>query len=124
MATVIKKITDADELCNPNVVKVVVDHDGNALYFSRSFIPYNRNDDKKPIKDIVYYKHLGIYAYRKNFLMNFKKLPQSRLEKTEKLEQLRVVESGYKIKTVVTNFQTIDVATPEDLKKVEKLLRK
>lgn len=118
MATVIKVLTDPTELKDPNVVKVVVDGDMNALYFSRSAIPFNRDNDK----EVIYYKHLGIYAYRKEFLSAYRSLPKSNLEKSERLEQLRALEFGYKIKTVLTDQETIGVDTPEDLKKVIKLL--
>ena len=121
MATAIKLIRAKDELENPNVVKVVVDAQGNALYFSRSVIPYDR--DKAGIQKIKYYKHLGIYAYRKNFLMKFKDMPKSRLEQAEQLEQLRALEAGVKIKTVLTDIETIGVDTPEDLARVEQILR-
>ena len=121
MATVIKALDDANELDDPNVVKVVVDKEKNALYFSRSAIPYNRS--KMDLNEIGYYKHLGLYAYEREFLLNFKHLPKSRLEKTEQLEQLRVLEAGYKIKTVETTFITFAVDTKEDLEKVEEFLR-
>lgn len=118
MATVIKVFSNSTELKDPNVVKVVVDGDMNALYFSRSAIPFNRDNDS----DVVYYKHLGIYAYRKDFLTAYRSLPKSNLEKSERLEQLRALEFGYKIKTVLTDKETIGVDTPEDLKKVIKIL--
>ena len=121
MATAIKLIRAKDELENPNVVKVVVDAQGNALYFSRSVIPYDR--DKAGIQKIKYYKHLGIYAYRRNFLLKFKDMPKSRLEQAEQLEQLRALEAGVKIKTVLTDIETIGVDTPEDLARVEQILR-
>lgn len=121
MATVIKRIIKEDEFFNPNVVKALIDRQDNALYFSRSPIPYNR--EKKPFLDGVYYKHLGIYAYRKDFLLGFKNLPFSHLEATEKLEQLRVLEAGYKIKTIQTQHETIGVDTPEDLAAVALLLK-
>lgn len=121
MATTIKLIRTNEELDNPNVVKAVIDLNGNALYFSRSVIPYDR--DKTGISKIKYYKHLGIYAYRKNFLLKFKDMPKSRLEQAEQLEQLRALEAGVKIRTVVTNIETVGVDTPEDLARVEKLLR-
>ncbi len=121
MATVIKRIIKEEEFINPNVVKAVVDRQDNALYFSRSPIPYNR--EKKPFSDGVYYKHLGIYAYRKDFLLGFKNLPFSHLEATEKLEQLRVLEAGHKIKTIQTQHETIGVDTPEDLAAVAILLK-
>ncbi len=121
MATVIKRISRQEEAENPNVVKALLDCQKNALYFSRAMIPYNR--EKKPFCDGVYYKHLGIYAYRKDFLLGFKNLPFSHLEATEKLEQLRVLEAGYKIKTIETDHDTIGVDTPEDLVSVEKILK-
>ncbi len=118
MATVIKVINKKEEIDNPNVVKVVVDDQMNALYFSRSVIPFNRDNE-----DIEYYKHLGIYAYRKDFLFTYKDLSKSKLEKAEKLEQLRVLESGYKIKTVFTDVETIGVDTAEDVARVEEILK-
>ncbi len=121
MATAIKVIQSAKELANPNVVKVVVDARGNALYFSRSVIPYDR--DKAGIGKTKYYKHLGIYAYRRNFLLKFRGMPKSRLEQAEQLEQLRALEAGVKIKTVLTDVETIGVDTPEDLARVTKILR-
>ncbi|MCQ9206758.1 MAG: 3-deoxy-manno-octulosonate cytidylyltransferase [Omnitrophica bacterium] len=138
MATVIKKVSKEKELLNPNVVKVVIDKDGYALYFSRSPIPYVRGENKHhSIFDVHYwfsthsfrpehqdyYKHLGIYAYTKDFLFTYTNLPKSKLETAEKLEQLRALESGYKIKTLESEYDTIGVDTPEDLKKVEEILR-
>ncbi len=117
MATVIKSISKDIEINNPNVVKVVVDQDGNALYFSRSPIPFDRSQQYKK-----YYKHLGLYAYKKDFLSDFTKLKPSPLELAEKLEQLRVLENGYAIKTVVTDVETIGVDTKEDVEVVEKIL--
>ena len=122
MATLIKSIEKEEEINDPNVVKVTVDTKGYALYFSRAAIPFNR--EKVSHKKISYYKHFGLYAYRKNFLMKFKDLPASRLEAVERLEQLRVLEAGYKIKTVETSFDTIAVDTKEDLKRVEDCLKK
>lgn len=121
MATAIKIIQSAEELANPNVVKVVVDAQGNALYFSRSVIPYDR--DNAGICKIKYYKHLGIYAYRRNFLLKFRDMPKSRLEQAEQLEQLRALEAGVKIRTVLTDIETVGVDTPEDLARVVKILR-
>ncbi len=122
MATVIKRCESQEEVENPNVVKVVIDENNFALYFSRSPIPFNR--DGMPFKKIVYFKHLGLYAFKKDFLLAFKFLPVSQLEKIEKLEQLRVLEAGYKIKTVETKYDTIAVDTRDDLKKVEEYFRK
>lgn len=121
MGTVVKPLDNSKDLEDPNIVKAVLNKERYALYFSRSAIPYNRS--KMELKDIGYYKHLGLYAYQKEFLLNFKHLPYSRLEKAEQLEQLRALEAGYKIKTVETKFETIAVDTQEDLKKVEAYLR-
>ncbi|MFA5260525.1 MAG: 3-deoxy-manno-octulosonate cytidylyltransferase [Candidatus Omnitrophota bacterium] len=120
MATLARKITDPEDVDDPNIVKVVLDHQGNALYFSRSAIPFNR--DKIPFKHLEYYKHFGLYAYRKDFLMKLKSLPPSALEQTERLEQLRVLQAGHKIKVVLTNRDTISVDTAEDLRRVEAFL--
>jgi 3-deoxy-manno-octulosonate cytidylyltransferase (CMP-KDO synthetase) len=119
MATVITKITDKKDLDDPNAVKVITDRNGFAIYFSRSRIPYNISEEK-----CVYYKHIGLYAYTKDFLFTYKNLPKSRLEQVERLEQLRVLEHGYKIKTVETNHDTIGVDVPEDLEKVKQFLLK
>jgi 3-deoxy-manno-octulosonate cytidylyltransferase (CMP-KDO synthetase) len=121
MATVIKPIQAKEELDNPNIVKVVIDNQNNAIYFSRAAIPYNR--DQKPFNDLKFYKHLGIYGYRKSFLMKFKDLKKSYLEQVEQLEQLRALEAGFKIKTVVTTHETISVDTKEDLARVEAALQ-
>ena len=118
MATVIKAIDDQSELKDPNIVKVVVDGEMNALYFSRAAIPYHHETQE----EVVYYKHLGIYAYQRELLLSYKNLPISNLEKSEKLEQLRALEYGYKIKTIVTDINTIGVDTPNDITKVESLL--
>lgn len=120
MATVARKITDPAEVADPNVVKVVLDGQGNALYFSRSVVPFNR--DKISFEEMQYLKHFGLYAYRKDFLMKLKTLPPSALEESERLEQLRVLQAGYKIKVVLTNHDTISVDTPEDLRRVEAVL--
>ena len=123
MATLCHRIKNAAEIHDPSVVKVVFDRNGFALYFSRSSIPYERmgSDDKLQIID--YYKHIGIYAYAKDFLFTFKSLPQSRLEKTEKLEQLRVLENGYRIKVIETKFDTVGIDTPEDLEKAVEIIK-
>ncbi|MBU1121940.1 MAG: 3-deoxy-manno-octulosonate cytidylyltransferase [Candidatus Omnitrophota bacterium] len=118
MATPKKMIDDDNEISSPNVVKVVCDKDDFALYFSRFPIPYYRESDISK----VYYKHLGLYSYTKDFLYTFKNMPPSHLEKAEKLEQLRVLEAGYKIKVIETQFDSWGVDTEEDFKKVEKIL--
>ncbi len=117
MATPIVQGSSEDERDNPNIVKVVCDKNGFALYFSRSVIPFVR--DKEPEK---WYKHIGLYGYKKNFLVQFVKLPQSYLERAEKLEQLRALENGYRIKTLVTDYDGMGVDTPADLEEVEKRL--
>ncbi len=127
MATLIKRIHKKEEISDPHVVKVVVDRKGYALYFSRSAIPYIRDcegTESLGEADISkrYFKHIGLYAYTKDFLFTYTNLPKSSLETDEKLEQLRVLEHGYKIKTVETRYDTIGVDTPEDLEKVRALL--
>lgn len=116
VATVITGIVHHKDLNDPNVVKVVVDANGNALYFSRSLIPFNRNAALP--EGVRYFKHLGLYAYRKEFLLKYTRWPKSRLEQAEQLEQLRVLEAGHKIKTIETTTETIAVDTPEDLKRL------
>ncbi|MBN2483699.1 MAG: 3-deoxy-manno-octulosonate cytidylyltransferase [Candidatus Omnitrophica bacterium] len=118
MASIKTKLIDPDDRDNPNVVKVVVDKNDNALYFSRAPIPYRREADQ----EAIYYKHIGIYAYTKDFLYTFKNLPASQLEGAEKLEQLRALEAGYKIKVVTTQFDSHGVDTEDDFKKVERIL--
>lgn len=120
MSTLIYKIVRPEEINDPNHVKTVFDRDFHALYFSRSPIPFQRNpsDKSKP----TYYKHLGFYAYRKGFLLSFVALPEGEWERFEKLEQLRVLEYGYKIKLSLTEYDSIEVDTPEDLRRVERYL--
>lgn len=116
MATLANVITDAAELSNPNVVKVVLDNRGYALYFSRSQIPYVR-DSRDPVKEpgITFLRHLGIYAYQKDFLLKYSRLPASSLEYVEKLEQLRVLSNGYKIKVAITQYISRGIDTHDDL---------
>lgn len=118
MATLMKEIDDPQEIADPNVVKVLTDKNGFALYFSRASIPYRR--DKSG--EVAYYKHIGLYAYTKDFLFIFKNLPEFTLERIEKLEQLRVLEQGFRIKVIETRVSTIGVDTPADLEKVKKIL--
>lgn len=119
MGTLKKRITDKSELNNPNIVKVVTDSFDDALYFSRRCIPYERNSEYA-----VHYKHVGMYGYTKEFLMKYSKMPKTMLEHTESLEQLRVLESGYKIRVKETNYSTIGVDTPEQLEMVEERMRR
>ncbi len=118
MASAKKKIIEDSEIKNPNVVKVITDRSDFAIYFSRHALPYYRSRSFNK----SYYKHLGIYAYTKDFLYTFKNLPESYLELAEKLEQLRVIEAGYKIKIIETQFDSWGVDTQEDLVKVEGVL--
>ena len=118
MATLMKRIDGPQEASDPNVVKVLTDKNGLALYFSRLAIPYQQDKSVRA----VYYKHIGLYAYTKDFLFIFKNLPESYLEKMEKLEQLRVLEAGFKIKVIETKVSTIGVDTPEDLEKAKKII--
>jgi 3-deoxy-manno-octulosonate cytidylyltransferase (CMP-KDO synthetase) len=117
MATLRKKIEDQREVQDPNVVKVVTNGEGDAIYFSRSAIPYDRER-----ADITYYKHIGIYVYRRDFLLNYPLLPVGPLEKAERLEQLRALENGYSIRVAETEYESWGVDTPEDLKRVSYLL--
>jgi 3-deoxy-manno-octulosonate cytidylyltransferase (CMP-KDO synthetase) len=113
MSTLRQVISDPAEEDNPNVVKVVVDRCGNALYFSRSKIPYCRADG-------VCFKHIGLYAFRREFLLSFAALSQTPLERAESLEQLRALEHGYQIRAVETRFESVEVDTPEDLERVRR----
>ena len=126
IATLIKKFnsdTDIDVIRNPNIVKVVVDNSFNALYFSRSVIPYVRNyNDTEWVRHSVFYRHIGTYAFRREVLNKLVNLSPTSLEKAESLEQLRWLQSGYSIKTVVTDSNTISIDTPEDLVKAEKFI--
>ena len=119
MATVMTPMEDETEQKNPNNVKVVTDKNGCALYFSRSLLPYPRNDAGTPV-----YKHIGIYAYRRDFLLAYAKMAPTPLERTESLEQLRALENGYKIKCIRTNARFVGVDTPEDLAKVNEIYRR
>ena len=120
VASLMECITNPEDIANPNNVKVVVNKFNEALYFSRSVIPFPRD----PNIAVPYYKHIGIYAYRKDALQQFTQLPPSLLEETEKLEQLRYLENGFKIRLALTNIPTIGIDTPEDLEKARKRLSK
>jgi 3-deoxy-manno-octulosonate cytidylyltransferase (CMP-KDO synthetase) len=106
-----------EDVFNPNVVKVVTDKSGRALYFSRSPLPFRRAETAVP-----YYKHLGIYGYRRKFLLSFASWPQTPLEKTEQLEQLRIIERGFAINVIVSRYDSFGVDVPEDVVKIERLL--
>ena len=122
MSTLKHRITDKEEFKNPNIVKVITDKDNFAIYFSRSPIPNLLR--KKEDLDIALFKHIGIYAYTKDFLLTFKGLKSSKLEEAESLEQLRALEHGYKIKVLETKHQTVSVDTQEDLDKVIGIMKR
>ncbi|AZI40239.1 3-deoxy-manno-octulosonate cytidylyltransferase [Epilithonimonas vandammei] len=112
------QLRESEEIRNPNNVKVITDNNGFALYFSRSVIPFQRELSY----DVTYYKHIGVYAFRKEALLKFSSLEMTPLEISEKLEQLRYLENGMKIKMVETDFVGIGIDTPEDLEKAKKLI--
>jgi 3-deoxy-manno-octulosonate cytidylyltransferase (CMP-KDO synthetase) len=118
MGTLKKRIEEPSEIDNPNVVKVVTAANGDAVYFSRSPIPYDRDR----LGDVPYYKHIGLYVYRSNFLMRYPSLPVGPLETTERLEQLRALENGYRIRVVETESECLGVDTPADLERVRELV--
>ncbi len=118
LASLMVKISDEDQINNPNVVKVVTDQFGFALYFSRSVIPYAREKNA----GARYFRHIGIYAFRKQALMDFYHLPMKSLEASEKLEQLRYLEFGKRIRMIETTHVGIGIDTPEDLKHARKMM--
>jgi 3-deoxy-manno-octulosonate cytidylyltransferase (CMP-KDO synthetase) len=118
MTTLIYRITDPAEIEDPNCVKCVFDKNNFALYFSRSPIPFSCGSEQPDM-----FKHLGIYAFRKHFLERFASLPQNRLEGVERLEQLRAMEHGYRIKVVETHYDSKEVDSPSDIEKVEAVLK-
>lgn len=123
MGTLVRRIVDNAELTNPGIVKVVCDRDGNGLYFSRSPLPFGRDIPQNEwLENHAYYKHIGLYVFRREFLSKFTGMAQTPLESTEKLEQLRVLENGYKIRCAVTSFDSIPVDTAEDLEKVRAIM--
>ncbi|MBT8282657.1 MAG: 3-deoxy-manno-octulosonate cytidylyltransferase, partial [Muriicola sp.] len=115
LASLMTKITDKEDIENPNTVKVIVDQRNFALYFSRSAIPYPRAEEITP----TYYKHKGVYAFRKQAVLDFKRLPMLPLEAAEKIEAIRYLEYGKKIKMVETSITGIEIDTPEDLEKAK-----
>jgi 3-deoxy-manno-octulosonate cytidylyltransferase (CMP-KDO synthetase) len=116
MATLAAKVIDLDLLQDKNIVKVVCDKNGYALYFSRAPLPFQSAE--------YFWQHIGIYGYQKEFLLKFRDLPVSWLERCEKLEQLRALENGFKIKIIQTASPTLSVDTPEDIIKIEKFIKK
>src|SRR5436305_9882919 len=116
MGTLKKRIEDPREINDPNVVKVVTDLNGDAIYFSRLPIPYYRDNSPAAL-----YKHIGLYLYQRDFLLGYSALPVGPLEQAERLEQLRALENGMKIRVVETDYESIGVDTPEDLERVATL---
>jgi 3-deoxy-manno-octulosonate cytidylyltransferase (CMP-KDO synthetase) len=124
VGTLIRKIESTAELANPGIVKVVLDNEGNGMYFSRSPVPFGRDlQQSEWLNHHTYYKHIGLYVFRRKFLGTFTGLIQTSLEKAEKLEQLRVLENGYKIRCTVTSFDSVPVDTQEDLERVRAIVR-
>jgi len=134
MCTLKKRIEDPQEITDPNVVKVVTDRSGDAIYFSRSPIPYVRHplpDGRGSVvtsaprsgsgSDGIYFKHIGLYVYRRAFLLEYPALPMGPLERAERLEQLRALENGHRLHVVETEYESLGVDTPEDLARVSRL---
>jgi 3-deoxy-manno-octulosonate cytidylyltransferase (CMP-KDO synthetase) len=119
MGTLKKRIARQHEITDPNVVKVVTDREDNAIYFSRSPIPYIRDSG-----DRTYFKHIGLYVYKREFLLAYPDFPVGPLERAERLEQLRALENGFKIRVVETDYESLGVDTPEDWKLVAELYEK
>ena len=117
MATLKKRIEDPREIADPNVVKVVTDHAGDAIYFSRCPIPYDREGKG----GTPYFKHVGLYVYQRDFLLAYPALPVGPLETAERLEQLRAMENGYRIRVTETEYESVGVDTPADLERVARL---
>jgi 3-deoxy-manno-octulosonate cytidylyltransferase (CMP-KDO synthetase) len=132
MSTLKCSIKSPEEFFDPNVVKVVTDQFGFVVYFSRWPIPFHRDDWSKGVTIPAGrfsghsfksgYRHVGLYVYKKDFLLLFARLPETPLEKLEKLEQLRALENGHKIKVIETDYQAVGVDVPEDLERVLKML--
>ncbi len=122
ISTVATPIRHAGDIMDPNVVKTVLDFDGNALYFSRAPIPWIRDTQQK--LHVKYWKHLGLYVFQREALLEFPTLPQGELEKIEQLEQLRWLENGWKIRVAEVAHDAVSVDVPEDVARVEKLMQK
>ncbi len=122
VATLVKKITSIDELFNHNNVKVILNKRKEAIYFSRTPIPYNRNfPEQEWLKYSTYYKHIGIYGYRTQTLLELSKLAKTNLEVTESLEQLRWIENGYNVRVEITSLESISIDTPDDLLRIKSI---
>jgi 3-deoxy-manno-octulosonate cytidylyltransferase (CMP-KDO synthetase) len=123
IATLVREISPRENIFNPNHPKVILDSENNAIYFSRSAIPYIRDSEPEEwASRHVYYKHLGLYAYRTDVLSKITRLPESSLEKAESLEQNRWIENGFKIRAAITKWESIGIDTPEDVKRAMEYL--
>jgi len=118
MATLKKRIENPEEIANPNVVKVITDRHSRAIYFSRLPIPFARDRDAL---SMTRFKHIGLYVYRRDFLLGYSDLPVGPLEQAERLEQLRALENGYSIRVAETEYESLGIDTPEDFERVSKL---
>jgi 3-deoxy-manno-octulosonate cytidylyltransferase (CMP-KDO synthetase) len=125
VGTLVKQISSQEELLNPNVVKVILNTNGYAMYFSRATVPYVRGEADKGrwLERHTFYKHIGLYIFQRSFLMQYAQLPVSQLEKAEKLEQLRILEAGYKIITGITTYDSMSIDTPEDAARAVEILQ-
>jgi 3-deoxy-manno-octulosonate cytidylyltransferase (CMP-KDO synthetase) len=123
MGTLKKRIEMAGEIADPNVVKVVTNRFENAIYFSRATIPFARDAAAGDTKAASHYKHIGLYVYRRDFLLRYPDLPVGPLERAEKLEQLRALENGFAIRVVETDYESLGVDTPADLERVREMFR-
>jgi 3-deoxy-manno-octulosonate cytidylyltransferase (CMP-KDO synthetase) len=125
VGTLVRKIESLEELRNPGVVKVVFGIDRSALYFSRSEIPFVRDqsDRSQWLSQNTFYKHIGIYVFRREFLLNYTTMPESNLERSEKLEQLRILENGHSIKVGITEYDSVPIDTRDDVVRVIGMLR-
>ena len=121
MATLVRPLDPADRL-NPNVVKAVLTANGDALYFSRADLPYIREPAEEQ-QDVPRWAHVGLYGYRRETLLRLSAMPPSPLERAEKLEQLRALEAGIRIRCIATQYRSLGVDTPEDLLRAQQLLR-
>ncbi len=121
MATLKKRIEDPREIIDPNVVKVVTNSTGDAIYFSRCPIPFERSSPGESAGGTPYFKHIGLYVYQRDFLLAYSALPVGPLETAERLEQLRALENGFRIRVVETEYESLGVDTPEDLQRVSRL---
>lgn len=125
VATLVKRITNPDDLTNVNIPKVVLDKKHFALYFSRAIIPSPRDDGNMNewLRKHVFYKHIGIYVYRRSFLIQFSQMERTSLEEAEQLEQLRILENGYRIKCAITERESMSVDTPKDVERIRELMK-